>query len=210
MYKFFVFSFFVFSFTILNGQEISLAGRLGFNLSKMNGTNIPFKEHAKLKPGFGFGIGSLISIGNRHEVQANLFFENKGRIYEFPYRRVKSNFDFLVFSITHNYKLRKNLPLFFKLGLYSGYLIEQRSKIIEERTFVSYNTDIFKKIDFGPSVGINYRFKLWENISIGIEESFAFSLKNTYKRPKDERLYDFNTYKHYVFATNIELMIALR
>ncbi len=210
MYKFFIFSFFIFFSTILNGQEVSLTGRLGFNFSKMNGANIPFKEQAELKPGFNFGIGSMISIGNRHEIQASLFFENKGRIYESPYRKVRSNFDFLVFSTTYNHKIIKNLPLFFKLGLYSAYLLEQRSRIIEERTYISYHTDLFKKIDLGPSVGINYRLKLWENISLGIEESFAFSLKNTYKRPEDERLYDFDTYKHYVFATNVELIVALR
>lgn len=208
MYKF-IFSFLLLSSTLYS-QGVDLIGRPGFNFSKMNSANIPFKENATFKPGYSFGVGALVPIKSRHEIQANLFYENKGRKMEFPYDKVRSNFNFLVFSSTFNYKARQDLPLFIKLGLYSGYLLKQKSKIIGERINIVDDTHLFTKIDYGPLIGINWRFGLWENIQLGIEESFAFSLQNTFKRPEDERRYDFRTYKHFVFATTIELIVVLQ
>lgn len=167
----------------------------GISYSKFRGNDLIKKSNADL--GLLFGISFEYYLNEDFSIKANLNFENKSISNDDIYfaddyileTKAKASHKYIVLPIMAKYNFGKNKNFFVNGGPFIGYLLKVTSKTsgYPDSDF----SDLFKKTDFGLSIGIGTKIPLNEKSNLNIEVRENLGLSNI----SDVPVYDDGTLK---------------
>ena len=167
----------------------------GISYSKFRGNDIIKESNADI--GFLFGISFEHYLNEKFSIKTNLNFESKvisrdGIFFYDEYlqeAKTKASYKYLVIPILAKYNFGNNKNFIVNAGPFLGFLLKSTTKSsgFPDSDF----SDLYKKTDFGLSIGFGTKITLNEKSNLNIELRENLGLTNI----SDAQVYDDGTIK---------------
>lgn len=171
---FILFTFF--SSLVTYSQDFKLILTAGLNASQVNGDKLAGFD----KLGFHAGAGILRNVGKRGSIQFELLYAEKGSkdisTDIDPIQDTLFRFNYIEIPLMYNYAIKPFLRV--QLGPYTGVLIKAS---FDNGYQIFDRTNDLRKMDYGLTGGLDYRFYNQFSVSLRISQSML-DINKTFER----------------------------
>ncbi|WP_289056211.1 porin family protein [Carboxylicivirga marina] len=177
--------------TFSQNEKFNIGIELGPSITFLRGNEI-INEYGVAKMGYITGLTFQYNLTDAFSLKSGLTYERKGGGSEItvsdgigtPHGVVKGkiNMDYIGIPVLAKYKFGINNMFFINGGPFIGYLMKATSMIESYKEYPSSSaddTETYKRIDLGLSLGIGLSHYLSDKISISLEVRNNLGLLNT-------------------------------
>lgn len=146
-------------------QEVSAQSKITYAFGVKSGMNLSrlIERNANNKYLFSYlcGVSLEKRFSSRTSLSYELLYSRQGDISVFSnpgmFTHSRTRYNYLILPVELRYRL-KHSPFYINPGFQVGYLLYKRGDFLPKNGSITYGSDQEKKVDFGLSIGLGYRF----------------------------------------------------